>query len=638
MATEYNIIRMTFDTAKQPEFCEVKADGLIKFGNDNLYPNYLMDLFNTSPKHGAIVKGKANYIYGKGFDIEGSANGNGETWNQIFKKSCLDDELYDGYYLQIIWNVLGKIAAVHNIEYHKVRIYKNGKYGVKNDWNNSDSKEKPRIYDAFNLYNKVGTQILFIKHYNPKSDYYPLPNYIPCLNYLEADVKVSQHILRMAKRQFIASKLINLNNGEPANEQKEEVEKGIKKKFNTTDGDTVVLSFNKNKESEVTITDLGTTQLTKEDFTNVNNLIQQEIYAGHQITSPILFGIKTEGQLGGRSEMRDAYEIFKNTYVNERQQCHEETFNKIFELAGKGTGYKITPVEPIGEVFTEQTLLAIGVPKKYFFDKLGITLEEYPEIGSNAPSGQVSTEMVNDNIKNLTAKQHQQLTRIIRQFSKGQLTQQAATALLKTGLGLNDSDINNLLGIDDNIELMKFSEDVLMQKFSEYSEPKNLFTLVKQMDLKQTFKTDESLTVKETEVLKLINKDKLVSNEIIAKALNVTPDEVSAIVSRLSDSGYLKITDTERTLMKPLSEIEKPRTQNIVVRYSYEGPKDDRNRDFCRRLLDIDGYFSRESIEKMSEIAGYSVWDRRGGWLTLPDGDHQPFCRHRWVANVLIKK
>ncbi len=48
-------------------------------------------------------------------------------------------------------------------------------------------------------------------------------------------------------------------------------------------------------------------------------MIQQNIFAGHQITTPSLFGILVEGSLGTRSEIRDGYEVFKNTYVNDKQ-------------------------------------------------------------------------------------------------------------------------------------------------------------------------------------------------------------------------------------------------------------------------------------------------------------------------------
>jgi hypothetical protein len=48
----------------------------------------------------------------------------------------------------------------------------------------------------------------------------------------------------------------------------------------------------------------------------LNDTVQQEIFVGHKITSPMLFGVRVEGQLGGRSEMIDAYNIFQNT-INE---------------------------------------------------------------------------------------------------------------------------------------------------------------------------------------------------------------------------------------------------------------------------------------------------------------------------------
>ena len=101
------------------------------------------------------------------------------------------------------------------------------------------------------------------------------------------------------------------------------------KKFTGDSGKRVVIMFNKSKENSAEILDLGQTMLTKEDFTNVNNLITQEVFASHQITSPVLFGIKSDGQLGARNEIRDAYQIFSNTYVQGRQQELEEVFSYL---------------------------------------------------------------------------------------------------------------------------------------------------------------------------------------------------------------------------------------------------------------------------------------------------------------------
>ena len=85
MDNNYKHIVLQFDQAQQPRFEEKKRLGYVEFGAHNDYPSYLLSLYNESPKHGAIIKGKCNYIYGKGFEDAGSANSN-DTWNDVMKK------------------------------------------------------------------------------------------------------------------------------------------------------------------------------------------------------------------------------------------------------------------------------------------------------------------------------------------------------------------------------------------------------------------------------------------------------------------------------------------------------------------------------------------------------------------------
>ena len=52
MENDYkNIVSVKFARALQPKFEERKGKGYIEFGADNNYPDYLMGLFNESPKH-----------------------------------------------------------------------------------------------------------------------------------------------------------------------------------------------------------------------------------------------------------------------------------------------------------------------------------------------------------------------------------------------------------------------------------------------------------------------------------------------------------------------------------------------------------------------------------------------------------
>jgi len=659
---QYQLVKVEFDQAQQPKFEEKKGKNYVEFGDRNNYSNYLISLFGESPKHGAIVKGKVNYIFGNGFeDIQKKANTQGETWNQILKRSILDDELHGGFYLQVLWNALGNIAEVYHIEFQKVRASKDlKKFYIKDDWELSDFKEKAREYPAFNLNDNHGAQILFVKQYNPKSDIYPLPSYFQGLNYIESDIQVSRHILGNAKHNFVATKLINFNNGLPQEEEQEEVERDLKRKFANHDGDRVVIAFNPSKENAVDIIDLGETSLTKEDFTNINNLIQQEIFACHQVTSPTLFGIKTEGQLGARNEIRDAYQIFQNTYVNERQQEHEQTFTKIMNLAGIPGEHTITPVEPLSFEFSE-AVLAANMTRDEIREKLGLQPEMTAPAASGTTTSVAQPMQANDSIKNLSGRQYQNVMRIVRQFGSGKINKQQASLMLKSGFGFTDADVNTFLGIDEDptTEFAAFAEtqdEILLNEFAACGDHVNDFDVVDTYEAKNFEQfADTEINKLKANVLDLISKDKRVTPETMAIVLGKDVSAVNTALKALQTEGYLSVIGTEvnilnpryapivRELLQPLSTIpggDKTTTTEVLLRYTYNGPRDDKNRPFCARLLQLADtkLWSRSDIENISERLGYSVWDRRGGWFTEPNGNHRPYCRHRWDVKVVTRK
>ena len=705
MSKAYNIINVQFDQAQQPKFEEKRGRNYIEFGEKNNYPNYLIDLYGESPKHGAIIKGKVNYIYGKGFeDINQKANTHGETWNQILKRSILDDELHGGFYLQIIYNALGKIKDVFHIEFQKVRASKDLTcFYVKNDWTLSDFKEKAREYPAFNINEPKGTQILFVKQYNPKSDVYPLPSYFQGLNYIESDIQVSRHILGNAKHNFVATKLINFNNGLPQEEEQADVEMDLKRKFTNHDGDRVVIAFNPSKENAVDIVDLGETSLTKEDFTNVNNLIQQEIFSCHQVTSPMLFGIKTEGQLGGRSEIRDAYQIFQNTYVNERQQEHEQTFSKLMNLAGIQGEHTIIPVEPLSFEFTE-AIMAANLTKDEIRELMGkealdpsiktqaqiisdninslsplvankvlesMTSDEIRSLAGLVPkditidaSGNTITPQpitaANESIKNLTGRQHQNVMRIVRQFANGKINKAQASLMLKSGFGFTDDDVNTFLGVDDDPAteqaFASMQDELLLSEFAACGDNVNDFDVLETHEAKNFEQfADAEINKLKANVLDLISKDKRITPETMAIVLGKEVSAINVALKALQAEGYLSVIGSAinilnanykpivRQLLQPLDKIpggDKTTTTEVLLRYTYYGPEDDKNRPFCARMLQLakTKVWSRADIENISERLGYSVWDRRGGWFTEPNGTHRPYCRHRWNVKIVTRK
>lgn len=672
MDKNYHTLTIHFDTAQKPKFTEKKSAGYVQFGEKNDYPKYLLDLYAESPKHGGIVKNKCIYIYGKGFEQKGRAN-ELESWNDVLRKLVKDDELYRGFYLQVIWNRERKVKDIYHLEFHKVRVSKDlSTFYVKNDW--ADNKEKARIYPAFNPNNPIGSQIFYYKEYNPLSEIYPLPYYYQGLNTIESDIQVSRHLLGNAKQGFSGTKLINLNNGDPLNEEhKGEVERGLLNKFTGSEGRRVVIMFNKSKDNEANIQDLGVSMLTKEDFTNVNNLIQSEIMSCHGITSPVLFGISTPGALGQRNEMRDAFEIFTKTYVNDRQQLLENIVTKFRNMQGESGEFKIQPVEPLSFQFSEQII------------SQNLTQNEIREIMGKEPLATTdvtadgvkalpeTTEVVNtpiqqnEAIRNLSGRQYQNVMRIVRQFGNGKLTKQQASLMLKNGFGFTDADVDTFLGVDNDPltedEVQKFSADpdaLLIQEFSNCGESRDNFEVIKSFS-KCHFDTfaDDSYTLSQlgANILDLINKDKRITDEVIAKTLKKSVTEVTDEISRLVDNNILKVNiekvglDEIRNfeVLKPASELpgKDSKVAEVLVLYSYEWrsivPTSQRDtalhpsRQFCRTLMGLDKFYTRYAIEQISQRLGYSVWDRCGGfWNNKGKIEFQ--CRHEWKANIVKRK
>jgi hypothetical protein len=657
MDNQYKHIVLQFDRALQPVFTEKKNKGYVEFGELNNYPEYLLSLYNESPKHGAIVKGKSTYIFGRGFEEKGKANSRGESWNDILKKCVKDDELFRGYYLQVIWNRIGQISEVYHIDFSKVRVAKDlSCFYIKNDW--LDWKEKPREYPQFNTQNPTGSQIYYKREYNPTSEIYPLPSYFQGLNYIESDIEVSRHILGNAKQGFVGSTLINLNNGDPINEEhKGEVEKGLLKKFTGDSGKRVVIMFNKSKENSADIQNLGTTMLTKEDFTNINNLIQQEIFASHQITSPSLFGIKTEGQLGSRTEIRDSYEIFNNTYVAERQDEFNQVFTDFRNLKGEVGEFNIVPLEPLKFEFTEDIMVA-NLTQNEIRELMGREPLQVGQVTSDGATAVVEQPIQqaielpvsNDSIKNLSGRQYQNVMRIVRQFGNGKLSKEQAGLMLKNGFGFTDADVNVFLGLDndpltdDEVEKFSMSED---ERMIEYFENCGTYDYDEVGFDKINF--EEDLTKTQASVLDLITKDKNITPDVISKTLKIDTSLVEEIIAdfvkkKIISVSESKINETPKyKVLKPVSELGgEPKTTKLFIRYKYDwitGFNDSdlvTSRRFCVKMREMSNAgksWSRSDIETLSERLGYSVWERRGGWY----GDSYS-CRHKWTSKLMVAK
>lgn len=657
-----NIIVLKFADSKIPVFRETRGRDYIKYGDDNFYPEYLTYLYNKSGKHNAILTGKANYIFGGGFENGNVAcNRTGDTLNDISKKCILDIVIYGGFRLEIVWGFGGKINEVYHCDYSTLRRGKECGFYFKESWNDLICKDKEEYIPAFDHLCPFGSQIFSYDEYRPGTRYYPLPDYIGSNNYIETDIEISKYYLSAIRNGMTPSKMIQFYTGEPTDEKKKAIEQSFSKKFaGSENAGKFLLVFNaSNAQNSVKVDDLSASDLDKH-MIELNKTCQQEIFAGHLVTNPALFGIMQEGKLDGSSGvgLKMSYEIFQNTYAKPKADIFSKEITWLMRYSKQPAIYELTATDPIGLQLDVKDFTAI-IPKQFVFEKLGVPEEMWGDVtvpGAVAPG---EAAKVNDNIKNLTGRQLQMIQGIVRKYENenNAMTWKQAAMLLKSGFDLGEEDIIAFLGPEPTVPVaLSFDNDGqdIVELFDSFGESKVDYEVMKSKSvgfaaledaiedeavyIQEAFKTYDASNT-EQKIIDILKEDgKLTASEIAAR-VNETTKYVEKKIATLLKKGYIEGEIGSLTVPPPIAKIPgtgKPPAVSIM--YSYEGPQDDRNRPFCAKMLQLARFYSRFDIEKISQRLGYSVFDRRGGFWMHKDGIITPYCRHRWQSNIVVKK
>jgi hypothetical protein len=667
---------LKFDQVPLPVYKEVKGKEYIYYGERNDYPNYLLRIYNNSAKHNAIVTGKVDYICGNGWGVKSEdemekakvfgmidkVNRKEESLNELTNKLVTDLTIFGGYYLQVIWTkATGEIAELYHVDYYKVRTNAdNTEFYVSDNWIKNDNVN-PRpdfeTYPAFDPNNTTGSQILYFKEYRAGVNTYSLPDYRGAISYIELDISIGEYHLNTINNGMFSSKLINLNGGKVSQEEEDRIEKQFQNKFSgSKNAGKFMLAFNDSKENEPSIIDLSGTELDKH-FDLLNLTVQQEIFSGHKITSPMLFGIKTEGQLGGRSELRDAYQLFQNTYINAKQRALEDTINYLYKFNDVTAKLELKPTEPISFEFSE-AIISANMTQDEIREKLSLPAIEKVESDS-------SKEIINAlNSLNPTilAKVMENLDKDeIRSLIGFKVASDVSTPPQEldvvTGLELGLSNHLHLTCShtqkDEDILALFEGKGFSRDRFKVIQNDRMVFSSSMDEFVKQELFAEYQLNEIQRKILSQIQADPRVTIPQIAKATGIDEAAVIGRINTLIDDNVLtedisrvglitrKVTRTGEAAIKRLQPVT-----SFRVLYSYEERPNvpaaaSGSRPLCDRLYQGGNsmLFTREEIQNISNQLGYSVFQLCGGWYTNPNtGRRTPFCRHEWRRNVVVEK
>ena len=347
-----NFSVLNYGSTEIPLFAEKQGQEWVDYGIDNLYGEYLRDLFLSSSTHGAIVNGVADMIYGGGLDATDREDNDQkkEQWirlqellnnsdDSLLQKMAFDIKLYGMVYLNVIWNrARTRIGAIKHLPVHTMRSGIADSDGVvshyfyKYDWN--DRREESKVLNAFSMDDRTEASTCYqIKRYSVAQHFYAVPDYVGSTNYIELDREVSTFHLNNIRRGFFPSMLLSFKNGVPTEQERVQIEQKVVDKFTGADNaGRILITFNDGDETAPEFTPIETNGAdTMYEF--LSKTVSEKILTGHRVVSPLLFGVRGgEGFGSNADEIRDSYSLFNNTVIAPFQDILLKALGGLFSI------------------------------------------------------------------------------------------------------------------------------------------------------------------------------------------------------------------------------------------------------------------------------------------------------------------
>lgn len=665
---------------------EFKVDlqkGYVKYGKDNLYPSELVRLYNEHPEHRAIINRKARYIVGKGLkavkpEDEMKVNAFIESFNRkedlnkVLKKITPNTELFNGVYIEVITDLLGKPIEMYFLNSANCRVNEDCSilYFCKNWTNKFNQSEIKEICKFEPGAGKAGTFFVEFKYYTPSSSYlnsiYPVAQYQSITDDINTDIDISTFNKNYVNNGFSVGKMITFFSGTPTPGMKSEIDRRFKGTYTGEDGENVLINFVDREDKEPVITDISISDLS-EKFAFTSKRAQKKIFAGHEMASE-LFNIKFDDSfLTGAPDLLTLQELFVKGYIEPRQTDLLEFLSYLaFLKTGEYLEMMFEPISLIGADLSNDVDLTQDERRKL----KGYEPLTAPKLDANGQPLPVQATEVNDNLKGLSASENRDMQRIIRDFQAGKngMNEHLAIARL-TAYGLPVNEAKKMLGINTGIDAKMSSQvDKILMALEACAEDDNddeiiLTEMAHIHNSKDALKYERHImkfadalviSVEELDnaILTALKGNPTLTIDELASTLKYDVIKITESIARLTQNGYLSDTvdgfkPTQKALDKPTDPIV---SREVYTVYKYMLRDDAQklikggtSRPFCKKMMELSltKSWTFEKLDAMENDLGTNVWDYKGGYTTVPNTNGElinPDCRHAFYAITKTRK
>jgi hypothetical protein len=331
------------------------------------YFQFLIERYSNSTTNNAIINNVSRLIYGKGLSAL-DANKKPNEYAQMMslfhkedvRKMVLDRKMFGQFAIQVHYNDKhDKILKAYHIPVNLLRAEKCDKDGQITGYYYSDNwddtkKFAPIRFNAFGC-SKDKIEILFSKPYSVGMKYYSYSDYAGCLPYCILEEEIADYLINEVQNGFSGTKVVNFNNGVPTDEQQQIISNKVLDKLTGSRGQKVIVAFNNNAESKTTVEDIPLND-APEHYTYLSEECLRKIMLGHNITSPLLFGVaSTNGFSSNAEELKNSSILFDNMVIRPFQEELLDAFDSILAFNGVALKLFFKTLQPLEFTDLENT-------------------------------------------------------------------------------------------------------------------------------------------------------------------------------------------------------------------------------------------------------------------------------------------
>ena len=342
-----------------PTISENKRNEWVTYGENNDYFNFLIERYKNSTTNNAIINNISRLIYGRGlFAIDANKKPNEYAqmmtlFNQdCLRKLCFELKALGQCAIQVHYSKdHKKILKAYHIPVQLLAPEKCNKEGEIEAYYYSDNWEDTRKYapkriSAYGFSNDE-VEILYVKPYSLGMKYFSYVDYQGAISYALLEEEVANYLINEVQNSFSGTKIVNFNNGTPTPEQQDEISSQVLGKLTGASGRKVIVSFNENTETRTTVEDIPLND-APDHYTYLSEECLRKIMLGHNVTSPLLFGIaSSNGFSSNADELKNSSILFDNMVIKPFQDTIIEALDKILAFNGISLKLAFRTLQPL---------------------------------------------------------------------------------------------------------------------------------------------------------------------------------------------------------------------------------------------------------------------------------------------------